>query len=89
MKPKIDSYVILGPWSDYYGSTYWNMDKQEWVHDFYEADIYPIDIFMVPLPEGATGIMASSVAGEPLGQYDLTTPSLGDKGAVNIFKKSY
>ena len=84
---KIDSYVILGPWDEHHGSTYWNMEKG-WVHDFYEADIYSIDIFTVPLPEGSTGIMASSVTGEPLGQYDLAT-SPGGGGSINFFEKSY
>ena len=80
-------YLICGPFHEDHGCTFWSMEKG-WVdsEDFYSADIFPADIMTLPLPEGATGIMAFKSDAEPVAQFDL----LPRGGVVeNFFTKSY
>jgi hypothetical protein len=64
--------------------TYWNLDKG-WVTEFAEGTPFTGEILTLPLPEGATNVMAFSSASEPLAQSD----PLPGGGAVNFFHKSY
>ncbi len=80
-------YIICGPFNKDHGCTYWSMSRG-WIgsEDFYDADIFPVDILTLPLPVGSTGVMAFKSNAEPIGQFNIL--SMGGVGG-NIFEKTY
>lgn len=60
--------IILGE-----DCTFFNLDHG-WVDDETEATTFPIEIMSLPLPTGAVGIRESTMEGEIVGCYALTTP---------------
>jgi hypothetical protein len=87
MKNQVSHFIILGP---YKGECTFFSIEHGWVTEdrFDLADAYPESILTVPLPTGATGVMAFTEESEPCGQYDSVVGS-GVEGVENIFEKTY
>ncbi len=67
-------YVIIGPDSDSEDQQYWNNRLWEWTSEFDEATRYDGQVFFMPLPPGAEGIMEFTEENEPIKFYALDTP---------------
>jgi hypothetical protein len=67
-------YIITGPVLND-EQTYWNNDNG-WVSEFSEATTFPREIVTTLLPQGATGIMELTLAGEYV-RYLQTLPRGG------------
>jgi len=69
------SYYICGPLSQSNDPTYWNMDKKEWIEDFFLATPFTSDILTSDtLPPQTITITKFSVEGQPLARH---TPHRG------------